>query len=87
MFITFRINLDDESRHPLSEPAQWSVLISNRRCRMRGLFERATAFTARTKGARKRAGGRPMRKVRLMATTYRPLLENLRPEELLSEAS
>jgi len=48
---------DDESRHPLSEPAQWGVAYSHRQYRMRGLSDRATAFTARRRGAGERAAG------------------------------
>ena len=45
----------DENRHPLSEPAQWVGAYSYLQCRMRGLFERVPVFTARPRGARKRA--------------------------------
>ena len=95
-----QFTLDDESRHPLSEPAQWVLAYSNRQCRMRGLFDRPFDFTqggelCRTSGgfhceAEGREGegrGRPIRELRLMATTYRPRPEDLRPEASLSEES
>ena len=51
MFMVCRITLDDESRHPLSEPAQWVAAYSHRQYRMRGLSDRAAAFPARREGS------------------------------------
>jgi hypothetical protein len=38
------LGLGRESRHPLSEPAQWVAAYSHHWCRMRALFDRVAAF-------------------------------------------
>jgi hypothetical protein len=87
MFITFHINHDQESRHPLSEPAQWVSTYSQPPVSDARSLRTGDGFHCEDEGRKEEGCGRPMRKVRLMATTYRPLPENLRPEESLSEAS
>ncbi|TAK08592.1 hypothetical protein EPO44_02405 [bacterium] len=62
-------------------PRNGFVVIPTAGHRMRGLFDRAAAFTAR--GREGEGRGRPMREVRLMALLYRPRPENLRPEQLI----
>jgi hypothetical protein len=47
MFSQKFIRLRIESRHPLSEPAQWGAAYSHRQYRMRGLFDRAAAFVVK----------------------------------------
>ena len=64
-------------------PRNGFVVIPTAAHRMRGLFDRAAAFTARARGREGEGRGRPMREVRLMVRLYRPRPENLRHEQLL----
>ena len=84
--LSFTIALDGESRHPLSEPAQWVAAYSHRQYRMRRLSDRAQAFfPSETEGREEEGRGRPMRMVRLMVTTHRPRPEGSRRETSLSK--